>query len=159
MDFTKKVNEFGLFGNVLVVNNDIMESVSVVKTDEDEKVLMAAAHITSEAIRNQVNDGKLSAFEGLITGINATDSTIITLVAPDLKDIKIFTEAVVKTAEDGNMCHMKDYVHETGNNIPQEIWDYIYKLTNDKQSQSMTLLNIICGAIPIIIILALRSKE
>ncbi len=133
MDFTKKVNEFGLFGNVLVVNNDVMESVSVVKTDEDEKVLMAAAHITSEAIRNQVNDGKLSAFEGLITGINATDSTTITLVTPDLKDIKIFTEAVIKTAEDGNMCHMKDYVHETGNNIPQEIWDYIYKLTNDKQ--------------------------
>lgn len=132
MDFTKKVNEFGLFGNVLVVNNDVMESVSVVKTDEDEKVLMAAAHITSEAIRNQVNDGKLSAFEGLITGINATGSTTITLVAPDLKDIKIFTEAVIKTAEDGNMCHMKDYVHETGNNIPQEIWDYIYKLTNDK---------------------------
>lgn len=132
MDFTKKVNEFGLFGNVLVVNNDVMESVSVVKTDEDKKVLMAAAHITSEAIRNQVNDGKLSAFEGLITGINATDSTTITLVTPDLKDIKIFTEAVIKTAEDGNMCHMKDYVHETGNNIPQEIWDYIYKLTNDK---------------------------
>ena len=132
MDFTKKVNEFGLFGNVLVVNNDVMESVSVVKTDEDEKVLMAAAHITSEAIRNQVNDGKLSAFEGLITGINATDSTTITLVTPNLKDIKIFTEAVIKTAEDGNMCHMKDYVHETGNNIPQEIWDYIYKLTNDK---------------------------
>ena len=132
MDFTKKVNEFGLFGNVLVVSNDIFESVSVVKTDEDEKVLMAAAHITSEAIRNQVNDGKLSAFEGLITGINATDSTTITLVTPDLKDIKIFTEAVIKTAEDGNMCHMKDYVHETGNNIPQEIWDYIYKLTNDK---------------------------
>ena len=132
MDFTKKVNEFGLFGNVLVVNNDVMEGVSVVKTDEDEKVLMAAAHITSEAIRNQVNDGKLSAFEGLITGINATDSTTITLVTPDLKDIKIFTEAVIKTAEDGNMCHMKDYVHETGNNIPQEIWDYIYKLTNDK---------------------------
>ena len=157
MDFTKKVNEFGLFGNVLVVNNDVMESVSVVKTDEDEKVLMAAAHITSEAIRNQVNDGKLSAFEGLITGINATDSTTITLVAPNLKDIKIFTEAVIKTAEDGNMCHMKDYVHETGNNIPQEIWDYIYKLTNDKQF--MTLLNIICGAIPIIIILVLRSKE
>ena len=130
MDFTKKVNEFGLFGNVLVVNNDVMESVSVVKTDE--KVLMVAAHITSEAIRNQVNDGKLSAFEGLITGINATDSTTITLVTPDLKDIKIFTEAVIKTAEDGNMCHMKDYVHETGNNIPQEIWDYIYKLTNDK---------------------------
>lgn len=133
MDFTKKVNEFGLFGNVLVVNNDVMESVSVVKTDEDEKVLMAAAHITSEAIRDQVNDGKLSAFEGLITGINATGSTTITLVTPDLKDIKIFTEAVIKTAEDGNMCHMKDYVHETGNNIPQEIWDYIYKLTNDKQ--------------------------
>ena len=110
MDFTKKVNEFGLFGNVLVVNNDVMESVSVVKTDEDEKVLMAAAHITSEAIRNQVNDGKLSAFEGLITGINATDSTTITLVTPDLKDIKIFTEAVIKTAEDGNMCHMKDYL-------------------------------------------------
>lgn len=132
MYFIKKVNEFGLFGNVLVVNNDVMESVNVVKTDEDEKVLMAAAHITSEAIRNQINDGKLSAFEGLITGINATGSTTITLVTPDLKDIKIFTEAVIKTAEDGNMCHMKDYVHETGNNIPQEIWDYIYKLTNGK---------------------------
>lgn len=130
---TKKVNTFGLFGSVLVVNNDIMDSTSVVKTDEDEKVLRAAAHITSEAIRNQVRDGKLSAFEGLITGINAVDSTTITLVTPDLKDIKIFTEAVIKTAEDGNMCHMKDYVRETGNNIPKEIWDYIYKLTNDKQ--------------------------
>lgn len=132
MDFTKKVNNFGVFGNVLVVNNDVMESVSVVKTDEEDKILIAAAHITSEAIRNQVKDRKLSAFEGLITGINATDSTTITLVTPDLKDIKLFTEAVIKTAEDGNMCHMKDYVHETGNNIPQEIWDYIYKLTNDK---------------------------
>lgn len=49
-----------------------------------------------------------------------------------VKDIKFFTEAVIKTAEDGNMCHMKDYERETGNNIPQEIWDYIYKLTNDK---------------------------
>lgn len=132
MDFTKKVNDFGLFGNVLVVNNDIMESVSITKTEENKEVLMLAAHITSKAIRNQVKDGKLSAFEGLITGINATDSTTITLVAPNLKDIKIFTEAVIKTAEDGNMSHMKDYVHETGNNIPQEIWDYIYKLTNGK---------------------------
>ena len=129
---TEKVNTFGLFGSVLVVNNDIMDSVSVVKTDEDEKVLRAAAHITSEAIRNQVRDGKLSTFEGLITGINAVDSTTITLVTPDLKDIKLFTEAVIKTAEDGNMSHMKDYTRETGNNIPQEIWDYIYKLTNDK---------------------------
>lgn len=129
---TKKVNTFGLFGSVLVVNNDIMDSVSVVKTDEDEKVLRAAAHITSEAIRNQVRDGKLSAFEGLITGINTVDSTTITLVTPDLKDIKLFTEAVIKTAEDGNMSHMKDYTRETGNNIPKEIWDYIYKLTNDK---------------------------
>ena len=154
---TKKVNEFGLFGNVLVVNNDVMENVSVVKTDEEEKILMAAAHITNDAIRNQMKEGKLSPLEGLITSIRAADSTTITLVAPNLKDIKIFTEAVIKTAEDGNMCHMKDYVHETGNNIPQEIWDYIYKLTNDKQF--MTLLNIICGAIPIIIILALSSKE
>lgn len=57
--------------------------------------------------------------------MGASDSTNIT---PNLKDIKLFTEAVIKTAEDGNMCHMKDYVHETG--IPQEIWDY--KLTNGK---------------------------
>lgn len=154
---TKKVNEFGLFGNVLVVNNDVMENVSVVRTDEEEKILRAAAHVTNEAIRNQIKNGELSSLEGLITSIRAADSTTITLVAPNLKDIKIFTEAVIKTAEDGNMYHMKDYVHETGNNIPQEIWDYIYKLTNDKQF--MTLLNIICGAIPIIIILVLRSKE
>ena len=129
---TKKVNEFGLFGNVLVVNNNVMENVSVVKTDEDKKVLAAAAHITSEAISDQVKKGELNPIEGLIAGIKASDSTRVTLVTPDLKDIKLFTEAVIKTAEDGNMCHMKDYVHETSNNIPQEIWDYIYKLTNDK---------------------------
>lgn len=129
---TKKVNEFGLFGNVLVVNNDVMENVSVVKTDEKEKILMVAAHVTNETIRNQVKEGKLSALEGLITSIRTAGSTTITLVTPNLKDIKIFTEAVIKTAEDGNMCHMKDYVHEIGNNIPQDIWDYIYKLTNGK---------------------------
>lgn len=129
---TKKVNEFGLFGNVLVVNNNVMESVSVVKTDEEEKILMTAAHVTNETIRNYIKKGKLSVLEGLITSLKAADSTTITLVTPNLKDIKLFTEAVIKTAEDGNMCHMKDYVHETGNNIPQEIWDYIYKLTNGK---------------------------
>lgn len=129
---TKKVNEFGLFGNILVVNNNVMENISVVKTDEEEKILMAAAHVTNEAIRNKMKEGKLSALEGLITSIKAADSTTITLVAPNLNDIKLFTEAVIKTAEDGNMSHMKDYVHETGNNIPQEIWDYIYKLTNGK---------------------------
>lgn len=109
MDFIKKVNDFGLFGSVLVVN--IMESAT------KEEVLM----ITSRAVSDQ--DEKLTAFE-------AGASTNITLVT--LKDIKLFTEAVIKTAEDGNMCHMKDYVRETGNNIPQEIWDYIYKLTNGK---------------------------
>ena len=129
---TKKVNEFGLFGNVLVVNNNVMESVGVVKTDEEEKILMTAAHVTNETIRNHIKKGKLSVLEGLITSLKAADSTTITLVTPNLKDIKLFTEAVIKTAEDGNMCHMKDYVHETGNNIPQEIWDYIYKLTNGK---------------------------
>lgn len=130
MDFAKKVNSFGLFGSVLVVNNDIMESVSATKTEDKKKALMAAAHITSEAVSDQVKDGKLTAFEGLLAGMSAPDSTNITLVTPNLKDIKIFTEAVIMTAEDGNMCHMKDYERETGNNIPQEIWDYIYKLTN-----------------------------
>ena len=133
MDFTKKVNEFGLFSSVLVVNNDIMESVSATKIEDEKEVLMMAAHITSKAVSNQVKDGKLTALEGLLAGMGASDSTNITLVTPNLKDIKLFTEAVIKTAEDGNMCHMKDYVHETGNNIPQDIWDYIYKLTNDKQ--------------------------
>ena len=125
MDFTKKVNDFGLFGSV---NNDIMESAT--KTEDKKEVLMVAARITSRAVSDQVKDGKLTAFEGLLAGMGASDSTNIT---PNLKDIKLFTEAVIKTAEDGNMCHMKDYVHETGNNIPQEIWDYIYKLTNSKQ--------------------------
>ena len=128
MDFTKKVNDFGLFGSVLVVNNDIMESAT--KTEDKKEVLMIAARITSRAVSDQVKDGKLTAFEGLLAGMGASDSTNITLVTPNLKDIKLFTEAVIKTAEDGNMCHMKDYVHETGNNIPQEIWDY--KLTNGK---------------------------
>ena len=40
MDFTKKVNEFGLFSNVLVVNNNVMESVSATNTEDEEEVLM-----------------------------------------------------------------------------------------------------------------------
>ena len=132
MDFTKKANELGLFSNVLVVNNDVMESVSATNTEDEEEVLMIAADITSKAIRDQIKDGKRTTVWGLLASIEAADSTSATLITPNLKDIKLFTEAVIKTAEDGNMSHMKDYVHETGNNIPQEIWDYIYKLTNGK---------------------------
>ena len=133
MDFTKKANELGLFSNVLVVNNNVMESVSATNTEDEEEVLMIAADITSKAVRDKIKDGKLTTVWGLLASIEAADSTSATLITPNLKDIKLFTEAVIKTAEDGNMCHMKDYVHETGNNIPQEIWDYIYKLTNGKQ--------------------------
>ena len=132
MDFTKKANELGLFSNVLVVNNDVMESVSATNTEDEEEVLMIAADITSKAVRDQIKDGKLTTVWGLLASIEAADSTSATLITPNLKDIKLFTEAVIKTAKDGNMRHMKDYVHETGNNIPQEIWDYIYKLTNGK---------------------------
>lgn len=132
MDFTKKVNELGLFSNVLVVNNDVMKSVSATITEDEEEIIMIAADITNKAIIDQVKDGKLSTVEGLLASIEAADSTSAILVTPNLKDIKLFTEAVIKTAEDGNMSHMKDYVHETDNNIPQEIWDYIYKLTNGK---------------------------
>ena len=132
MDFTKKANELGLFSNVLVVNNDVMESVSATHTEDEEEVLMIAADITSKVVRDQIKDGKLTTVLGLLASIEAADSTSATLITPNLKDIKLFTEAVIKTTEDGNMCHMKDYVHETGNNIPQEIWDYIYKLTNGK---------------------------
>lgn len=128
MDFTKKENEFGLFSNVLVVNNDVMESAT--NTEDEEEVLMIAADITSKAVRDQIKE--LTTVWGLLASIEAADSTSATLITPNLKDIKLFTEAVIKTAEDGNMCHMKDYVHETGNNIPQEIWNYIYKLTNGK---------------------------
>ena len=132
MDFTKKANELGLFSNVLVVNNNVMESVSATNTEDEEEVLMIAADITSKAVRDQIKDGKLTTVWGLLASIEAADSTSTTLITPNLKDIKLFTEAVIKTAEDGNMSHMKDYVHETSNNIPQEIWDYIYKLTNGK---------------------------
>ena len=130
MDFTKKANELGLFSNVLVVNNNVIESAT--NTEDEEEVLMIAADITSKAVRDQIKDGKLTTVWGLLASIEAADSTSATLITPNLKDIKLFTEAVIKTAEDGNMCHMKDYVHETGNNIPQEIWNYIYKLTNGK---------------------------
>ena len=132
MDFTKKVNESGLFGNVLVVNNDLMESVGATNTEDEKEVLVIAAKLTNKAIKDKIKDGKLTAVEGLLVSMEAADSTSAILVTPNLKDIKLFTEAVIKTAEDGNMCHMKDYVHETGNNIPQDIWDYIYKLTNGK---------------------------
>ena len=63
MDFTKKVNEFGLFSNVLVVNNNVMESVSATNIEDEEKVLVVAADVTSKAIRDQINDGKLTAVE------------------------------------------------------------------------------------------------
>ena len=132
MNFTKKANDFGVFGNVLVVNNDLFSSVSVTKVETKEDAIKTAACITSAAISDQIEKGKLHPIEGFLEGIGASESTNITLVTPDIKDIKLLIEAVIKTAEDGNMCHMKDYVHETGNNIPQEIWDYIYKLTNDK---------------------------
>ena len=132
MDFTKKANELGLFSNVLVVNNDVMESISATNTEDEEEVLMIATDITSKAVIDQIKDGKLTTVWGLLASIEAADSTSATLITPNLNDIKLFTEAVIKTAEDGNMCHMKDYVYETGNNIPQEIWDYIYKLTNGK---------------------------
>ena len=132
MDFTKKVNESGLFGNVLVVNNDLMESVGATNTEDEKEVLVIAAKLTNKAIKDKIKDGKLTAVEGLLASIEAADSTSAVLVTPNLNDIKLFTEAVIKTAEDGNMSHMKDYIHETSNNIPQEIWDYIYKLTNGK---------------------------
>ena len=132
MDFTKKANELGLFSNLLVVNNNVMESVSATNTEDEEEIIMIAADITSKAIRDQIKDGKLTTVWGLLASIEAADSTSATLITPNLNDIKLFTEAVIKTAEDGNMSHMKDYVHETSNNIPQEIWDYIYKLTNGK---------------------------
>ena len=132
MDFTKKVNDFGVFSNLLVVNNDLFSSVSATKVETKEDAIKTATCITGAAISAQIENGKLHPIEGLIASIEVPNSTNITLVTPDIKDIKLFTEAVIKTAEDGNMCHMKDYVHETGNNIPQEIWDYIYKLTNDK---------------------------
>ena len=69
MDFTKKVNEFGLFSNVLVVNNNVMESVSATNIEDEEKVLVVAADITSKAIRDQINDGKLTAVDGLLASI------------------------------------------------------------------------------------------
>ena len=47
---------------------------------------MIAARITSRAVSDQVKDGKLTAFEGLLAGMGASDS--ITLVTPNLKDIK-----------------------------------------------------------------------
>ena len=121
MEFAKEVNDYGVFGSVLVVSNDIFESVSATKIETKDESIKAAAHITSTAISKKVEKGELNPIEGLIAGIEASDSTRITLVTPNIKDIKLFTEAVIKTAEDGNMCHMKDYVHETGNNIPQEI--------------------------------------
>ena len=132
MNFTKKANDFGVFSNLLVVNNDLFESVNATKAETKEGAIRAAACITSTAISDKVKKGELNPIEGFLAGIRASDSTNITLVTPDIKDIKLLIEAVIKTAEDGNMCHMKDYVHETGNNIPREIWDYIYKLTNDK---------------------------
>ena len=132
MNFTKKANSFGVFSNLLVVNNDLFESVNATKAETKEGAIRAAACITSTAISDQVKKGELNPIEGFLAGIRASDSTNITLVTPDIKDIKLLIEAVIKTAEDGNMYHMKDYVHETGNNVPQDIWDYIYKLTNDK---------------------------
>ena len=132
MEFTKEVNNFGVFGNVVLVDNCVVISLASSKIETKEEALMLAAHLTATAIKHKVDNKEIHPIEGILISNDAAETTDVTVVTPNIKDIKLFTEAVIKTAEDGNMCHMKDYVHETGSNIPQEIWDYIYKLTNDK---------------------------
>lgn len=39
MDFTKKVNDFGLFSNVLVVNNDIVKALVLPKLQRKKQFL------------------------------------------------------------------------------------------------------------------------
>lgn len=132
MEFTKEVNNFGVFGNVVLVDNCVGTSLSTSKIETKEEALMLAAKITAVAIKHKVDNKEIHPIEGILLSNDAAETTDVTVITPNIKDIKLFTEAVVKTAEDGNMCHMKDYVHETGNNVPQEIWDYIYELTNGK---------------------------
>lgn len=129
MEINKKVNEFGIFSSIIVLSNSVTNTVGAVRKTDDDSILEITSHLTTKAIMDSLEDGA-SCVEQLLTTVEAATTTDITVITPDKKDIKLFLEAVVKTAEDGNMSHMKDYVKESGNDIPQDIWDYIYELTN-----------------------------
>lgn len=130
MEINKKVNEFGIFSSVVVLSNSLTNTVGAVRKTDDDSILAITSHLTTKAIMDSLEDGA-SCEEQLLTTVEAATTTDITVITPDKKDIKLLLKAVVKTAEDGNMSHMKDYVKESGNDVPQDIWDYIYELTND----------------------------
>ena len=147
MEINKKVNETGIFSNIVVIENDVVTSIGATKSENDEDLIQLAANRTGKALHEDIKDGAIDVLEGMLASLAMAKSTNITLITPDKNDIKRFIEAVVKTAEDGNMCHMKDYVKESGNDIPQDIWDYIYELTNKQQSMGYVLfiLAIVAG--------------
>lgn len=130
MKFNKTTNDFGIFGNIMALQNDVVVSVSATKAETEKEAVKIAANITGDAVHESVEDGDITRVEGLMMAIGAVKSTQITLITPDKEDIKAFVAAVVKTAKDGDMSHMKDYVKESGNDVPQDIWDYIFELTN-----------------------------
>lgn len=130
MEINKKVNESGIFSNIVVIENDVVTSMGATKFEDEKNLIQLAASRTSEALHEDIKDGTIDVLEGILASLTMAKSTNIALITPDKNDIKRFIEAVVKTAEDGNMSHIKDYVKESGNDVPQDIWDYIYKLTN-----------------------------
>lgn len=147
MEINKKVNESGIFSNIVVIDNDVVTSMGATELESEEDLIQLAANITGKALQESMEDDSIDVLESMVAALDAAHSTNITLITPDKNDIKRFIEAVVKTAEDGNMSHIKDYVKESGNDVPQDIWDYIYKLTNKQQSMGYLLfiLAIVAG--------------
>ena len=120
MDFTKKVNDFGLFGNVLVVNNDVMESVSVVKTDEDKKVisnhaLIGAYFFSNGKLFKEIGQSMLSDADKCLKNVKELYTSLLYNKYIDLgKKIKLYNKYMYNSF--GTPEELKDYEENCNNN-------------------------------------------
>lgn len=110
------------FDEVIFAHNDLVMSVASVKNAEAMCDNMAEK--TAEVTKEYIEEGA-DPTEATLDGLRACRSTEFICFKPDMKAL---IAAVVQTAVDGNMCHMREYQQETGNKIPKDMWNYIYSL-------------------------------
>lgn len=110
------------FDEVIFAHNDLVMSIAGVKNVET--MCDNIAEKTAEVTKEYIEEGA-DPTEATLDGLRACRSTEFICFKPDMKAL---IAAVVQTAEDGNMCHMREYQQETGNKIPKDMWDYIYSL-------------------------------
>lgn len=115
-------NTINPFDEVIFAHNDLVMSVAGIKNVE--AMCDTIAKKTAEVIKEYIEEGA-NPTEAMLDGITACRNTEFICFKPDMKAL---IAAIVQTAEDGNMCHMRAYQKETGNKIPKDVWEYIYNL-------------------------------